>query len=339
MIFSIFFFQLFMDPSKKIMITEIKNALINNKFKYSIYYRIFCNKESTSIFKYSESESPLFIREFRDNDNITHDKILEYLNIVKVEKGTYYYSAYPKNIEKEDFLSKYICWMTVRLDQALIHPLERNLENPVFFKFKLKKDIYLLNSTEVTNNKIFNKLFSNIDGDYNSLLNNLKNVLGFKNVLDKNIFERMNNKYILYIIEAINEIINEECSDSIIINGYKNDFDQKEIALLNFKDLVDESSIVKYEYTKIIYKGEEINLANGFLNSRYNPFYVISKPDMYRMRCDGEDLKLYYKNDDEKSEHIFDCNTKEKKDFFYAGKYKKYKQKYLELKRFYLNKK
>jgi hypothetical protein len=235
-------------------------------------------------------------------------------------------------MSKETFSDKYIIWMTDKLDQALIHPLERDLRNPIFFKFRLKEDIYVLDSKNRDNNWIFDNLLQKIDK--NILVTNTVLLDNLKKVLRIDDFKYTDNVNILYILEAINEIINEQ---EYKIHGYKNTLDQKEIALLNFRDLVDINSIVKYNYTKITLNGKDINISDGKKINSYLPskiiFYKEMKNGSYRMRCEGEDIQLYYEIEDKSEiEQVFNCKDKDE-EYFYAGKYKKYKQKYLELKK------
>ena len=245
-----------------------------------------------------------------------------------------YYSAYANNMSIDDFKSKNAIWLTERFDQAILHPLNNaDILDPVIFEFKLK-NFYYLNSFDKDNKTIFDKIFLEIKKKFLKYINT-KNEFKLNN---EEIFIGGNNKYILYILNVINQYFP---NNIFYISGYQNLLDQHEIALLDFHSLVNPSSIIKYQYTKIVYKDNTINLplslprhigpeiGTGYTDS-YDSKLIYDK---YRMVCNGN-LKIYYKiinGNENGNENIFDCSTLTKEDFF-KNKYIKYKKKYLQLK-------
>lgn len=270
-------------------------------------------------------------------------------NVKNLMNGEYYFSAYPDDISVDDFSKKYIIWFSDKIHQSLLHPMDtKDFKQPVFFKFRLNKPILVLNNIYYSNEDI--DLFKYFKFDYKKIID----VINDKSINIENLFLGNNNKYILYLIEAINRIIN---NPDLIIYGYKNSKDQDEIAITKFNEVIDKESIVKYKYTKIICDSKEIkfplsnpqNINNlcpgiyGFYNGPYilqnSKFLPLSgllenrKKDIKsKMMCHEMNLKIYYQIEDKSEEEkCFDCFNK-KAEYFWAGKYKKYKQKYLELK-------
>jgi hypothetical protein len=273
-----------------------------------------------------------------------------------------YYSAYPNNINISDFVSKNILWFSLRKDQALLHPLDnKDFSSPVFFSFKLNKPILTFSSGDRDNINLFNKEPA-IREKTLSLINKYRP----DKLTNESVFSGNHNKYILYIAEAYNRIIN---SPFIKISGYVNDFDQCELAIINFSTCVSLPSVKKFIYTKISadneiqtfpleFKKSFLTLfpqLEGNITGFYKSFAKINDIDSkqkfdsskHMMSCSNYQLKIYYQIDDKtEPEQVFDCSDKDSSWFWddciqdeikkvnssSYKKYLKYKQKYLNLK-------
>jgi hypothetical protein len=184
------------------------------------------------------------ISEIIDNPKYNRDGA-RYINKINTT-DLFFYSAYqyPVNMQNKDLF-----WCTPDFQQALLHifDLHRNIckvIKPIIYRFKInsKKNIYVLSSKDKQNNKIFNFLLDSLKKKITDYYSQPE----FNNYI--NIFEIQNNIRILYVIEALNRIVND---DNYIISGYENKYDQNEYAFINIKtDLVNisESKILRFAY-------------------------------------------------------------------------------------------
>ena len=363
-----------MDKDKEELIRRIINiiepiVIQSDIYKINLIKTSDLSKEDINDIKdaleYEKPENKKLIQDILDEENNEYkkEKIYKYkLKKLLFQLGDYtihnlnpnidYYSAYPKDMSKEIFSQKYIIWMSDIIHQSLLHPLDtKKIIQPIFFKFRLNKSLLVINSDNYINKNIFYNSFNFDD----SIIDNIKNEINLIKGIEldtENIFLGNNNKYILYVIEAINRIVG---NPDLLIYGYKNKNDQEEIALIKFNEIIDKTSIKKYKYTKIICDSKEFTfpLSNeedirklchnihGFYKGDYlhkniivpAEFVEVSKKELKKkMMCHSYDLQIYYQiEDNSESEQYFDCSDK-KAQYFWAGKYKKYKQKYLELK-------
>ena len=143
-------------------------------------------------------------------------------------------------------------------------------------------------------------------------------------------------------------------SEDLKIYGYQNYYDQREIALFNFNNLVDKDSIKKSEVTSITDKGEteKFPLSNGndwkphssyqeathinnddldksVLESYYKGINVPFNQNMTRIVLNRHIIITYTDFDDNR---IVKTYTTENKIEYYREKYLKYKNKYIKLK-------
>jgi hypothetical protein len=317
-------------------------SVINNIDTYNIqqtneHIKYLFNFEKVEVNEQNLQEIKTKIKEHEKRQFFIEVNNLD--EIKKLNTTNYFYSAYPNNMDSNDFGEKQIVWFTERMDQAILHPLDtKEILNPIMFRFKLLENyICIFDSSDKDNIKIFETISSNIRRKLVDYVNTTKKTVEFTS---KNIFIGNNNKYILYVIEAINRIF---ACDFFKISGYKNHYDQSEIALINFNTLVDKSSLIKYIYTKIKYDGVEtifplqkpqdirqIYDTPGF----YKGFFLINRDiyeDKLRMDCSKTNMQIYYKEEGKDLEEVFDCSTISSIDS-YRKKYMKYKQKYLQLK-------
>lgn len=182
-----------------------------------------------------------------------------------------YYSGYwnPEDITKKDFL-----WMSSQMDQALLHPFERVKRTfmdlphgkfePYLYKFSFNRPIKLMISSDNNNNNIlggfdnyfygsFNKFINDKDKnkEYTHSINEFR--VAFREVFvninktcykeEERQFKIQNNYKILQFIKAINMIIDNYYPHIEKIDGYINEFDQQEIAVIDFNKLLDQTSL------------------------------------------------------------------------------------------------
>ena len=132
---------------------------------------------------------------------------------------------------------------------------------------KLNSVYRIINSLELNNENIFeglidDKLIIELKLFFNKIHTTLEIIKCDGDILKEDriqpirglttIFTEENNKYILYIIKALNDFLPEELK----LYGYKNHYDQREIALIHFNKLIDKltikkSTIIKYENTDV----------------------------------------------------------------------------------------
>jgi hypothetical protein len=270
------------------------------------------------------------LREFGFNLNLLSNKY----NLLNI----FFYSAYPIDLSIDNFIKKNIIWFSYRLDQAILHPLDtKEISQPVFFEFKMKNvPIIILQSTDKDNKQIF----TGIPGIIEKFITFINNLQGETFTID-NIFSGNNNKYILYLLEAINRIYN--CK-FFKINGYMNELDQCEIALMGFNNLVQSDSVIKYIYTKLKYNDCETILPlvparnirtiyeiSGFYHQSYINNGIIDNTKS-RMDCQSKNLQIYYKAENTTEEYMFNC-LELSSAITFEQKYLKYKAKYLQLKK------
>jgi hypothetical protein len=179
-----------------------------------------------------------------------------------------YYSGYmnPQNITTKDFL-----WISSQFDQALIHPFERLKRNPAaplndifepyIYRFSLNRPVKLMVSTDKDNERVlsvgFDTLYQFIKskdikktykmGQINQIIIKFRQIIRTINTrcyeVDKRNFKIENNYKILQFAKAINMVIDKYYPHIQKIDGYINDLDQKEIALIEFSKLLDSSSL------------------------------------------------------------------------------------------------
>jgi hypothetical protein len=263
-----------------------------------------------------------------------------------------YYSAYLTSISKEEFAHKNMVWFTKRLDQSILHPLDnKDITEPVMFKFKLLRPIVVLYNNIPDNTDIFDFISTNIKTKFIKLLNCIEtrtpNADGSESITPEIfLFTISNNKNILYVVEAINRIF---CG-TFYFDGYMNPSDQDEIAVIHFYDIVNPSKIDKFNYVNIYQKtqsdpndpdnSKEIikNINIPYSGPNIGNHYYMMKM-VHLMKCgQNETLKIKYENDSTKEKYVFDCNDYKTHTAPYLyqdpiqAKYLKYKQKYLKLK-------
>jgi hypothetical protein len=157
-------------------------------------------------------------------------------NITILNPSWTFYSAYPTEMSKDDFVKKKYIWLTPEIAQSLLFILgDKKMIQPVIFKFAFKRPLILLNPQKANNTDIKNMFVTS-----SSYIQQIDKILG---KLDS----QYNNK-ILYFIDAINKLINDE---NYRIDGYRNRRDQNEIAVVELSSVIKESSIVRGIFNKI----------------------------------------------------------------------------------------
>jgi hypothetical protein len=338
----------------------LKDKLKEKKYRFTITYSDrspiifgYDSKSDTQIWKnyldkiisgHSKTTKPVFAKNLVSTSEILEvnklDDILINNNLEDV-----FYSAY-KNLNIEDFKKKYIIWFTPQLNQSLPHIFnsennittrmkEGDLIQPKIFRFKLKKSIKLIKSNTVNNEYIFLNILND------RLIAELLEFLNSKNI--KN-FTETDNLYILLILDEFNKLV----SDEYKIYGYKNYYDQNEIAITNFSNLVDETSIKESDYKSFsivqsVFGQDEIVTYNFPIGKtqiyeilgldarvKYADGLNKDKELLKRMIIDDKRIKISY-NDFDTGKPVEwtppDINE------FYKLKYLKYKQKYINLKK------
>jgi hypothetical protein len=291
---------------------------------------------------------------------------------MKVEEE--YYSSTITNTTISEFSQKSLLYFTIQLNQALLHPLDRlrlmSVYQPNLFKFKLNSQIKLIRSPDINNVRIFNYLGKIINSKIQNFFLNIDN-LEYNDININNILNGNKNVRILLVIEAINYFITYYKGPQYIINGYMNQFDQNEIAITNFNNLVNRDSIIRFKYIKFFYKQIEFIFSDNDIRPEYYARFLDSSHQFtiyteqkssdginkIMMGCPGKsilydeyikknnetpqqrenDLRIHYRQFDDTTnnfvgdEIIFDCANTTYRDF-YLIKYLKYKNKYLKLK-------
>jgi len=164
-----------------------------------------------------------------------------------------FYSAYPTDITKQEFSQKNYTWLTPEIAQSLLYILgDKELIQPIIFKFKFKRPLILLNSQTQKNTDI-SGMFITRDGltqqQFNAKTDKINNILGR--------LDGAENSKILYFIDAINKLINDE---NYRIDGYRNRRDQNEIAVVDLSSVIDNTqSITKGIFEKVSIKNPGIN--------------------------------------------------------------------------------
>lgn len=275
-----------------------------------------------------------------------HVDIFKYLEFrIKKINNEYLYSAYGIELE---LLTKEFIWCTHTLDQALLHPFNRNRltdkcksVTPIIYRFKInQKNIILITNYD---NQIYNIFRNLIPKEYiNRIETYFSEIDGSKN----NILVGENNYRILLILKYYNNHIIDHNNR---IYGYYNYYDQNELALLQIKDIIVHDSLNKSEYINIKYKLEEpLELINYFpidyeLYNNLASYYIrydtliVDKLDQHeykRMRCNNDINKIIeitYQDFENKSQNlIYKCDTPSEYLKYYL-KYLKYKKKYIKL--------
>ena len=160
-------------------------------------------------------------------------------NFTIINRNHYFYSSYPLHIKKEDFELYKIVWCSPELSQSLLYMLgkEKALIQPVFYKFKFAYDLFVMNAQDMDNNQMFENILDK------ETLEKVKRIYPF---------EFSNNLNVLCLIEAINIIVRSvENTNRYRIYGYRNRFDQNELAILDFDLLVNKSSIEKAIFEEV----------------------------------------------------------------------------------------
>ena len=340
----------------------LKDKLKEKKYRFTITYSNrsplifgYDSKSDTQIWKkyldkiisdHSKTPRPEYAKNLVSTSEISEvnklDDILINNNLEDV-----FYSAY-KNLNIDDFKKKYIIWFTPQLNQSLTHIFdsennitkrmkEDELIQPKIFRFKLKKSIKLIKSNTVNNEYIFLNILDD---------RLIAQLLEFLNSKDIKNFTGVANLYILLILDEFNKLV----SDEYKIYGYKNYYDQNEIGITNFSNLVDETSIKESDY-------KSFSIVKSILGQdeilTYN--FPIDKTQLYEMFFSGLDKDVKYADGLNKDKELLKRMIVEDKrikityndfdtgkpvewtppdiDEFFKLKYLKYKQKYIELKK------
>jgi len=277
-----------------------------------------------------------FSKDLKNPQNLADFFIDKINNIEKYPSDLTLYSAYTN---QTNIMNKNLCWFTHRIDQSILFPFDIsrldifNAESnrPHIYSFKLKQPLKLINSKSNHNMEIFNNFFP-FEGYF--FKNFIKFV--FNEDFNQETFAIVKNKRILYIIEAINRFISSKKSRFQKIDGYKNDLDQCEIAVIGFSNLVDIQTIKEYRITQIGRTGNFFKLP--IKQHQLDNFFRIIGDIIYdiksksRMTC-PENLIIKYRNTNgQEPEKIFNCSCMPID--VWQKKYLKYKKKYLQLKSF-----
>ena len=253
-------------------------------------------------------------------------------NLTIVSQSHTFYSSVPFSMETEDFEMMRILWCSPEISQSLLYMLEteKKLEQPTMFSFNFNQDMLILNATEFKNESIFNDV---LDVNTRKLLKE-----SYK-------FDFGNNINILCVIEAINRLTQDY--PDLKIFGYRNRYDQNELALINFNEVVDVYTIRRAIFDRIIFEnlGNNESLVLNFplnhkslyeiydANLKSNPnirvfgednFRIIKTfeinhkgeiKSVYRASCPDVNFKvIYHYDDDEYDSFIFNCSNGVKDD-------------------------
>jgi len=274
-------------------------------------------------------------------------------NIINLDMNQFYYSSLNIKLDTinvfEIFKQKNYCWMTDRIDQSLLHLFNDYRGNfnsldsiqPIIFKFKLKENIRIINSVSCDNFNIFNGILNeNIEKFINYIIDEScerkRDPKRPEIDTEHSRYYKDYNVSILLILEQLNKYLQSDQK----IYGYKNDNDQKEVGLINFNQLINESSLKKSNIKKIT-------------NRAYNFIFPISShdyqklPKIYKSLYQDQknidpmkDCKFRMTLEDGQSIEYEDFNDNNKsiihkalsKDEYFKKKYLKYKNKYKNLK-------
>jgi hypothetical protein len=161
-----------------------------------------------------------------------------------------FYSAYPFNMTNQEFSEKNYIWLTPEIAQSILYILGgagKQLSQPIIFKFKFKRPLILLNSQTQNNSDIY-EMFLTKDRFTPAHAIKEKASKIFKILGGLNNAE---NSKILYFIDVINKLINDE---NYRIDGYRNRRDQNEIAVVDLNSVINTESITKGIFEKVIIK-------------------------------------------------------------------------------------
>lgn len=162
-----------------------------------------------------------------------------------------FYSAYPTDMTNQEFSQKNYIWLTPEIAQSLLYILgEKDMIQPVIFKFKFKRPLILLNSQTQKNTDIRGMFITRdvlTPEQFDAKTDKINNILG---QLDGG-----ENSKILYFIDVINKLINDE---NYRIDGYRNRRDQNEIAVVDLSSVIDTKSITKGIFQKVSIKNPGI---------------------------------------------------------------------------------
>jgi hypothetical protein len=278
-----------------------------------------------------------FSKDIKQSQNLADFFIDKINNIDEYPSDLTLYSAYTK---QTNIINKNLCWFTHRIDQSILFPFNlsrldiTNAETnePHIYSFRLKQPLKLINSKSNHNMEIFDKFFPFGKYFYKKFIKFV-----FNEDFDKETFAVKKNKRILYIIEAINRFISSKKSRFQKIDGYKNDLDQCEIAVIGFSNLVDIQSIKEYKITKIGRTGNFFKLPikryqiNDFFNGIVGGINYNIKTKS-RITCPDNLIIKYRNTNGQEPEKIFNCSCMPID--VWQKKYLKYKTKYLKLKSF-----
>jgi len=296
--------------------------------------------------------------------------------IINISDKTDYYTSFlekPNYIQNLKSKATNFIWMSENIDQSIMHlfnSTRKNLPNstdeeviqPYIAKYNIENGTRIINSNEYTNKYIFNNIIPEeclskilliiamdiwISQKNNPQVTNplAKDYSVVENVeRNKAYFLTESNKYILVILNELNKFL----SDDKKIYGYKNFFDQKEIALCNRYKIIDTSiKISKYIYIEYTDSKEQIlkfpckykdysfvankhPVAYG-INTLSNNIRMVPKT-IYFKQSVVKPLTICYENFNNPSEHIILVENKPLASY-YEKKYLKYKSKYLSLKK------
>ena len=199
-------------------------------------------------------------------------------NLTIIKNTHSFFSSIPYDVLKEDFENLRILWCSPEISQSILFMLgnEKSLIHPCFFEFKFNKSLFLLNSTDLDNTNIFDDVLDQ------------ESIRKIKKAFD---FDFGNNIHILCVIEAINRITKiQENNPSLKLHGYRNRFDQNEIALIDFYKLVDKSSIRKGIFEKVILKNIRYSEPDDVFVFKF-PFLHKTFFHTYKLKTDFEKNK------------------------------------------------
>ncbi len=215
--------------------------IIMNLILFDVQGKLIPNQPKKIVENLKQARVSMELAESKKNERKDDEKNIS-RNLTIVKNSYSFFSSLPYDVSKEDFEILRILWCSPEISQSILFMLgnEKSLIHPCFFEFKLNKPLFLLNSTDLDNTNIFDDVLDQ------------ESIRKIKRAFD---FDFGNNIHILCVIEAINRITKiQENNPSLKLNGYRNRFDQNEIALIDFNKLVDKSSIRKGIFEKVILK-------------------------------------------------------------------------------------
>jgi hypothetical protein len=295
-------------------------------------------------------EINIMINDLEYDINITEKKIS---NIIETDDCIQYYSAYGSESEL-DLLSKEFIWCSATLDQALLHPFNRNrlkytdtflCVSPIIYRFELNS-LKILKLENYYNNidNIFSSLLSKdcikIIKEYYFKKDSLIPTLKTKKQIEDTLLSQENNYRILLILKYFNTCISKDINK---IYGYYNYYDQNEFAFLLINQNIKKDTIIKSEYKSFKYTDDEEKKFDYTFPLDYDIYSKITNDgtrygsswnmtELKRMGCNFIKQIEYQNFDDLSSNLIYNCNSKSI-DIKYYKKYIMYKNKYLLLKK------